>query len=463
MIYMNDLSDRTTHVDIVNNPDVEQFLSDCRYMVEPTGEEAKKLASMFSKIQADKNVMPNNIIAIDGGNYESSIDEKLPFTRVGYVKIGNILIKRSFFSALGTEKFVDPFKVAQITKDNAATVFAFPSSNMVYKGQTSVRDGFRLAMDGYLFKYRTNPDDYKTSLRSTLFKLAEYRLNNNEHNSGKLTLHKCPNPECSATDIILWDIQEQQRCPICHQAIYPSDCLRIWEEVEDNASNKTALTRFTNVVEHLFAIHYIRMIVESSPNSFVETLADLCFFMDGPLAIYGNAAWVHASIMKYLADLNSVLRAHNKSNILIIGLCKSGAVYDYFKLIERDIPFGSIYCLSDEIREKYVNFNRSSSSTTFGNETYYGQDFIYKTDTGRLFVFNIPYPFSTKSSTVNFKLEKAQIENYDNLSIYLSLIKEFECDLYDGAVVPTALAKRHTAISLNPGSKVLDLLTRASL
>ncbi len=464
MPFTSDLTDRTTHVDIVNNPDIQHFLSNCKYMIEPTGEEATQIASLFSGAPSCKHLLPNNIIAIDGGNYEASIDENLPFTRLGYVKVGNILIKRNSFTELGSERFIDPFKVAQITKNNAATVFAFPSSNMVYKGQTTVRDSFRLAMDGYLYKYRTNPADSKTSLRSTLFKLASYRSNIKQASAAaELILHKCPNPECNAEDIPVWDIAESQQCPTCHHTIYPSDCLRIWEEVDDNSSNQTALTRFTNVVEHLFAMHYIRMVVENSPNSFVDTLSNLCFFMDGPLAIFGNSAWVHASILKYLAELNKTMRAHGKSDILILGLCKSGAVYDYFKLIDTDLSENSIYCLTDKIRERYVNFNRTSSETTFGNETYYGQDFIYKTASGRLFVFNIPYPVATKSSTTNFELEKSKIENYANLGTYLSLLNDFECDLYESAVVPVALAKRHTAISLNPGSKVLDLLTKANL
>jgi hypothetical protein len=44
-----------------------------------------------------------------------------------------------------------------------------------------------------------------------------------------------------------------------------------------------------------------------------------------------------------------------------------------------------------------------------------------------------------------------------------SLIRYFEFDLYENAVVPIALAHRHASISLVPGGKVLDLVTRAGL
>lgn len=458
---MFESTDKTTHIEIVENPDVKNFLSHCRYMVEPTGQEARDVASLFIKQNLKEEKIPINIISIDGSSYEASISDNLPHTRVGYIKVGNILIKRDVYSDLGKQKYINPFSVAEMEKATSSTVFALPSSNMQYGGKESVRDGFRLALDNYLYKYRNNPSDSKTSLRTTLFKLASYRTGSNCTESDKeLILHKCPNPKCTATDISVWNIEEEQFCPECGEAIYPSDCLRIWEEVEDNGSNQSALTRFTNVIEHLFVMHYVRMIVDFSPQSYVETLSDICFFMDGPLAIYGNAAWVHNAIMKYLFEINMVMKKYDRKPVLIIGLVKSGVVVDYFKMINSDIKAETILCLSDEIRNKYVNYDRKASSSTFGSETYYGQDFIYKAKSGKLIVFNLPYPFENKRDIKNFIIKKSDISNYENLNKCLYLLNEFECDLYENTVVPVALARKHTVINLKPGSQVLDLLTR---
>ena len=52
------------------------------------------------------------------------------------------------------------------------------------------------------------------------------------------------------------------------------------------------------------------------------------------------------------------------------------------------------------------------------------------------------------------------INNYENLNVYLNIIQDFECDLYENAVIPIALAHKYTAISLEPGGKVLDLLSK---
>ncbi len=76
----------------------------------------------------------------------------------------------------------------------------------------------------------------------------------------------------------------------------------------------------------------------------------------------------------------------------------------------------------------------------------------------RTFVLAIPYPFAAKDSA-NFVKEKIKLNNYQNLPLALGLIHKFECDLYENAIIPIALANQHTAISLVPGGTVLNILT----
>lgn len=463
MPYANEYADKTSHVDIVNNPDVISFLNSCTYMVEPSESDASFITSKFITIPVYNADLPNNIISIDGSNYEASIRKEIPCTRVGYIKIGNLLIKRDSYKNLRNgSHFIDPFKVAELKKNNVSLTFPLPSSNILYKNQKTVRESFRLALDEMLYDFRTDPSDPKTSLRSTLFLLASYRTKDMAtHSRDKLILHACPS--CNKERIEVYDIAQAQFCPNCHERVYPSDCLRIWEEVSDAVSNQSALTRFMNVIEHIFAIHYIRIIKDYTPESFVEILSNLCIFIDGPLAIFGNSAWIHSCILKYLNEINIQMKKHYKPNVMILGLQKSGFVYDYFQLIKHKIPNNSIYCLEDDVRYKYINFDKRPSSSTFGSETYYGQDFLYKTASGRIFVFNIPYPFPDKHNKDVFSLEKTRIENYTNIGAYTRLIDDFECDLYENAVVPVALAHKYTAISLEPGSRVLDLLSKSKI
>ena len=189
----------------------------------------------------------------------------------------------------------------------------------------------------------------------------------------------------------------------------------------------------------------------------------MCFFVDGPLAINGTAAWIKSCIQKCIYDVNVELKMANMSPMMVIGLQKSGKLYDYIHLIGSSIRPNSIYCVTDDFRNNYVDFDKTPSSTTYGNETYYGQDFLLKTSSGKLFVFNAPYPFPNKDNIAVFKKEKANIEHYFNIGAYVRLIEDFESNLYEGAVVPIALAQKYTAISLQPGGKILDVLAQTAI
>lgn len=458
----HDMADKTTHVDIVQNPDIKIFLDKCNYMVPPTGNELAEIVSNFVSVPSWEKELPTKIIAIDGSSYEAMVNPQIPFTRFGFVKIGHLLINRDSFKGLNSGKFVDPFAVARLSEDNSSLLFSFPSSNMSYKGQKSVRDSFRLAMDEALYKQRFIESEPRTSIRTTLFHIAANRTGKLHSDiPNRLFLHKCPS--CGAEMIEVWDIPEIQKCPHCGENVYPSDCLRIWEEVHDAESNQLALTRFTNAMMHILIIHYIRHLKERFPNSYLGALSNLCFFIDGPLAVNGTAAWIKSILQKCIYDINEELQATEMPPLMIVGLQKSGKLYDYIHLIGDAISPDSIYCVTDDFRNSYVDFNKTPSNTTYGNETYYGQDFLLKTKSGKLFVFTVPYPFPNKDNIATFKQEKSNIERYSNIGAYSSLIEDFESDLYESAVVPIALAQKYTAISLQPGGKVLDILAQSAV
>ncbi len=133
-------------------------------------------------------------------------------------------------------------------------------------------------------------------------------------------------------------------------------------------------------------------------------------------------------------------------------------------VIERFLPTNRIFAIDDDYRYRYILSGRDPAVNGFGYETYYGQDFIYKTYSGRTFVFALPYPVASKEeSGPTFAYTKTELGRYLELARALALITEFESDLYENAVVPIALAHRYTAISLVPGGRVLDVLTRRVL
>lgn len=293
-------------------------------------------------------------------------------------------------------------------------------------------------------------------MRTTLFHLASRRTGALGTGSvDVLRIHECPT--CKRGPIELHDIQSQQSCQYCGATVYPSDCLRFWEEVADFQSNAEALSRFMIAVEHLLPIHYVRYLSENS----LAALSSMAIFVDGPLAVFGNPAWLHGPIMAYLYEVNDRLASAGYQRLVMIGLQKTGQVVDHVHFLDRHLPKNRIFPIDDEYRYERILAGRDTAANGFGSETHYGQDFIFKTPTGRTFVFALPYPFPAKTvPSVSFVDAKTDPGRYPELARALALIEHFESDLYENAVVPVALAHRHTAISLVPGGRVLDLLSR---
>ncbi len=461
MPYKGEIASKTAHSEFIKNPDVIAFLNECVYLTPPSDEEVEAMAAKFTQPPQADDSLPEFVISIDGSNHESSIDDKLPSTKVGYIKIGAVLFSLEKFDSLRDGKYVDPFKVAELKDQNTALTFSVPSANIRWGGKSNVRDSFRAVLDQQFLSPRTRfeENNFHSSLRSTLFELASRRPG--EMNTGdpfRLKIHKCP--DCGHGPIEVVDKEEQQYCSFCNVEVYPTDCLRLWEEINDYQSNQVAISRLMLILEHLIPIHYMRLFYRKA----YLNLTRIAFFIDGPLAIFGNAAWMHRSIMIYIQEINQKLVRKGHRPMVIIGLQKTGQVIDHVDLIDRFIPENRLLAIDDDYRYKFILSGREPSGNGFGFETYYGQDFIYKTPSGRNFVFGIPYSFTTKDLPgMNFPQEKTKWEHYPQLDLTLRLINHLESDLYKNAVVPIALAHRYTAISLQPGGHVLDLITRRSL
>jgi hypothetical protein len=188
--------------------------------------------------QTDGVGLPAQVIATDGSYHESSLNEKLPSTKMGYVKVGCVLINLQDFQSLRVcdGRFVDPFRVAALQRNNNSLTFPLPSANLRLKNRTSVRHSFRAAVDAHLGGENTryNPAEPATSLRTTLFHLAALRLGPlATGDATRLQLHKCPT--CGEGPVEVRDVPTPQYCSHCGEEVFPADCLRIWEDVNCTA------------------------------------------------------------------------------------------------------------------------------------------------------------------------------------------------------------------------------------
>jgi len=463
MPFRGEIANKASHMDIVKNPDVEKFLENCKYLRDPSDEELKTIIDRFVSVGDIKNeYLPQYLVATDGSYYEASVNSRFPSTKVAFLKFGTILINLNEYRSLNYQStpLLDPFKVAALEDNNTAVTLTLPSANVTVKGRKSVQESFRSELEKWFSDNRTKIDDSDddSSLLSTLYLMASNRAD--ELRTGDPTIiriHKCPTCGHAPKEGILIRRDNENYCPECKSEVFATDCLRIWEEVSEYQSNGTALGRLMMVVEHLLPIHYIRHLMKKNPS----ILESLVFFVDGPLAIFGNCAWLHRPIMQYYYETFKRLGEMGFEAPIIMGVQKSGQIVDFVNLISEEIEPGKLLLITDEYRYKYIYAGRELAQNGFGYETYYGQDFIFKTPSGRSFVFALPFPAASKSPAESFLRKKEDLKSYANLKRALAALYHFESDMYENALVPIALAHKYTAISLAPGGQVLNLFSRS--
>lgn len=452
MPYMRENAGKGGHADFVRNPDVQNFLSNCDYLREPSDEEGRALASRFqSAPRAIPPKLPKFVVASDASKNDTPINDKLPSTQIGFLKVSHVLVNMENYAGLldPSSHFVDPFKIADMHRSASPITFTMPGSNIRYKGIASVKHGFRRALFDQM---SVNRGDGQTPmlLTKTLRVLV----------GSSLKINSCPS--CGHNFCFEFINGDLEKCPQCSEEVFITDWLRLHEGISDYGDNSSAMTRMMNAIEHLMLGAYILQVFDVHPGA----LSDIAFILDGPLALFGEPAKLSFRLQALIHKVNMRLAELNLSSMLVIGLQKTGGLMDHALLLERFLDDGMLRLVDDDYRNTYITGSDSPASN-FGNETYYGQDFLFKTERGRMFNFALPYPFPDKNHNgggKSFALAKAEIERYgDQVQRACDLIRYFEMDLYDNAIVPVALAHRHASISLVPGGQVLNLLVRGGL
>lgn len=441
------------HADLVKNPDVSEFLMNCEYVKEPSDQEGNEIAETYVDAPTDER-LPSMIMASDASVYSDAINWKFPSTQIGYVKVSLMLVNLTEYGALktGWARFVDPFKVASIHRKATPIAFTLPGSNVRYKWANNVQDGFRKAVFEQYSSEQTNfRKDWKFTLLDTLFDI----------HGGAISSEKGACPDCGLDWAISPLTRETPRIKCqCWREYYATDILRLHEQVGDHTDSSSPITRFMNVTEHLLIASFVRWMSWENPN----LLSKMGFIIDGPLAIFWEPAKIHSKLQSFYFRTNESLRQKWLNPPIIMGLQKDGQIMEHARSINKFLKSNTFRIVDDKYREKYISGGRILNDN-FGHETYYGQDFIFKTQTWRIFSIAIPYPFDNKDwSKKTFSEKKSDIRNYtEQLCLAFNLVRYFEFDLYQNAIVPVALAHRHASISVVPGGRVLDVLSHAKL
>jgi hypothetical protein len=212
------------------------------------------------------------------------------------------------------------------------------------------------------------------------------------------------------------------------------------------------------VWERLLLVHLLRCFEKQK---LLDRLGRLAFFLDGPLAAFGPPAWLSAAICIELKRLNKLVRAHTGNDLTLLGIEKTGAFAVHFEEadrtetpgVERFRP-GEYFLPTDSyIKERIVP---SDSARRYGQDTYFGRKFFYKTRTGARLFAVIPFLTDAQDTLVS-----DDVSLYPRFGTACALLDKLVSCRYPNAINPIIAAHAQAAIPLKLGSKVLQQLTRA--
>ena len=314
---------------------------------------------------------------MDASKSDASISDKLPSTQLGFIKVSHVLIAMDKYAELidPNTRFVDPFKTAEMHRNAEPVTYVMPGSNIQYLGSKTVKDGFRRAVYDQLSANRRG-EGSSMILTNTLLSL----------NNNKIFITVCSSCGSKIDQIEFTSQTHIHPCPHCRESIYITDWLRLHEGISDFGDNGVAMTRLMNAVEHLLLSAFVEELLNSTP----AALSKIAFIIDGPLALFGEPAKLHQRLMALIYSANKRLSQLGLHPTLVMGLQKTGNVMDHARLL-KTLPNGVLRVIDDNYRHTYIT-GSDIHSDNFGNETYYGQDFLSRqSEEGSSILRSIPF------------------------------------------------------------------------
>jgi hypothetical protein len=393
--------------------------------------------------------MPAFVVAIDGSNAEVPVVNGYPGARVGYCTVASVLVNLAELDRLDEQRPIDPVAFRK-TEDAATIDAALPGCNVVTRDHVAAKHSFREALFDTFNDVILDEED-RTPLSGTYEALLALKPDTNDQS--------CPY-QAEGCDEHLRIASGLSQCP-CNKSrpLYSTDALRIHEHFRDWGSNGVGYGEITQVWERVLLVHLLRCLER---RGWLHRLPKLAFFVDGPLAVFGNPAWLSAAISSELKRLNALVREQSGHDMLIVGIEKSGTFVAHFDEIDRTEEPGaelfaprSFFIPSDQYIKSRIIF--SASPQRYGENTYFGRKVFYKTASEARIVASIPFLSDEQDTLAD------DPALYPQLGITLALLDKLVSSRYPNALAPIVSAHAQAAIPLHLGAKVLQQLARALL
>ena len=248
-------------------------------------------------------------------------------------------------------------------------------------------------------------------------------------------------------------------CPCAERRpIWSTDALRIHERFNDVGTNGEAFGEVMQVWERVLLVHLLRAFER---RNLLARAHRVGFFLDGPLALFGHPAWLSAAISGELQRINTAVQKLTGRDLVIVGVEKTGTFVAHFDEVDQTEEPGkqrfdphSCFLPTDSYIKQRIVY--SDSPKRYGEDTYFGRKFFYKTSSGARIVASIPFLDRTQDT-----LETDNFELYPSLGTVCALLDKLVSCRYPNALAPLVAAHAQAAIPLHLGARVLEQLAHA--
>jgi hypothetical protein len=393
--------------------------------------------------------MPHYVVAVDGSYAPVTIRNGFPGAEAAYVTVASVLLDIAKTQHLDRHRPVDP-REFRTTEQAESIDSALPGCNVVYEGDRCASDSLRRAVYRVFESVRMSADG--ESLLDTYEALLAYK-------PPAATEQKCPYDDCASPDLAYLRGRGEYKCPCRHaRPLYATDALRFHEGMQPAGTNGAMFAEIMQVWERVWILHILRTL---EAKTWLSSLRRLAIVLDGPLAVFGHPAWLSQAIHQELCRLNGVVRrATGGQDLLLVGVEKGGVFAEHFDQLDQadengtgTFPRQAAALITDDYIKKNIIF--SDSPKPYGQDTYFGRKFFYKTASGARIVALLPFLAEDHRN-----VERAEPSQYPRLPDAMNLLDHLISSRYANALSPLIAAHAEAAIPLNLGKKVLEDLAR---
>lgn len=429
---------------VANSKRVQNIVVRCKKRV--PDEEQAVVESLVTDVQPS-NWLPDLVLAVDGSYHQLPVENGYPGAELAYLTVASVLLNIKKQRELDQNRPVDPL-ASKRTEEAGSIDCALPGCNVVIDDESTPKGSFRKVFFEAIQNERQLSDS--ETLLETYEALLSYKPTGRHQ--------QCPYDDCPI-DGNYFPKPGKSHCTCEEQRPwYSTDALRIHEGLNPSGPSGAMFAEAMQVWERIWVVNFLRWI-EREPSRF-RILRNLAIVLDGPLAVFGHPAWLGPAIGRELRRINDVAREVIGKDLLLVGVEKSGMFVEHFGMLDsptlrtngntRFKPQTAVL-----LTNEYIRSHIAVGDKMFGEDTYFGRKFFYKTASGARIVASLP--FLTEESR---NLSRGDARHFPRLADAMSLLDATFSARFPNAIAPLVSAHAEAAIPLNLGREVLEQLAK---